>query len=212
MRSRTAHKVAHMTAHFSSSENGHDSPAVRVCNSILVCAPATASSWHDGAPDLGPALEALNAGAVPTVVIGEVAGALRGWPLVLSGTGTVAVCEERKGVGEQLLANGLTESEDLLATAAGQRISVIAQPPGTTGSRDLLRGAQTLDLPTGGVQVAGVLGLRGSPVLGMAVVGAGRASRSRRSSTSSALVPPAHRGTASNEERLHAWLDQQAAA
>jgi len=165
-----------------------------------------------GAPDLGPALEALSAGNVPTVVIGEVAGALHGWPLVLSGTGTVEVCGERKGVGEQLLANGLTESEDLFATAAGQRISVIEHPPGTTGSRDLLRGAQTLDLPTGSVQVAGVLDL-------LRIADARDGGRRSRKTLALQAVLDVQRAraagapvTASNEERLHAWLDQQAAA
>jgi len=162
-----------------------------------------------GAPDLSPALEALAESNVPAVVIGEVAGALHGWPLVLSGNGTVEVCGERKTVGEQLLADGLTESEDLFAMAAGQRISVIEHPPGTTGSRDLLRGAQTLDLPTGSVQVASVLdllriadardgGCRNRKTLALQAV-----LNVQRARAAGAPV------TASDEERLHGWISRR---
>jgi transcriptional regulator with XRE-family HTH domain len=165
-----------------------------------------------GAPDLGPALAVLSRIETPAVVIGEVAGALHGWPLVLSGTGAVEVCGEPDKVAEQLLANGLAESEDLYAMTSGPRISVVQQPPGTTGPRDLVRGAEAIDLPTGRVRVAGVLDL-------LRIADA--ADGGRRSQATLALqavleveraraaAPPV---TTSNEERLQAWLDQQPAA
>jgi hypothetical protein len=49
-------------------------------------------------------LEVLSEIETPAVVIGEVGGALHGWPLVLSGTGTVEVCGEPAELTEQLLA------------------------------------------------------------------------------------------------------------
>jgi len=165
-----------------------------------------------GATDLSPALEALSASNIPAVVIGEVAGALHGWPLVLSGTGTVEVCAEQIKVEAQLLANGLTQSEDLYVLAAGQRLSVVEHPPGTTGPRDLVRDAQTLDLPTGSVEVAGVLDL-------LRIADAGDGGRRGRDTLALQAVLDVQRAraasapvTASNEERLQAWLDQPAAA
>lgn len=165
-----------------------------------------------GAPDLSPVLEALAESSVPAVVIGEVAGTLHGWPLVLSGNGTVEVCGEPKTVGEQLLANGMTKSEDLFAMAAGQRISVIEHPPGTTGPQDLVRGAHIIDLPTGSVQVAGVLDL-------LRIADAGDGGRRGRETLALQAVLDVQRVraagvpvTAGNEERLQAWLGQQPAA
>jgi hypothetical protein len=165
-----------------------------------------------GAPDLVPALAVLSEIDTPTVVIGEVAGALHGWPLVLSASSTVEVCGEPDTLAEQLLAQGLTESEDLYAMASGQRISVVEQPPGTTGPRDLVRGAETIDLPTGSVRVAGVLDL-----LRIAdAADGGRRSRETLALQSVLEVERARAAaapvTASNQERLQAWLDRQPAA
>jgi transcriptional regulator with XRE-family HTH domain len=167
-----------------------------------------------GSRDLIPALEILSEIETPAVVIGEVAGALHGWPLVLSGTGSVEVCGEPAQLGEQLLAKGLTQIADDFAMAAGQRISVIRQPPGTTGPRDLIRGAETIDLPAGSVQIAGVLDL-------LRIADAADGGRGRRSRETLALqaVLEVERAraaaapvTATDEERLQAWLDQQPAA
>jgi hypothetical protein len=153
-------------------------------------------------------LEVLSEIETPAVVIGEVGGALHGWPLVLSGTGTVEVCGEPAELTEQLLAKGLTRIGDDFATAAGQRISVIRQPPGTTGPRDLVRGAETIQLATGSVQIAGVLDL-----LRIAdATDGGRRSRETLALQAVLEVERARaasaRVTASNEERLQAWLDQ----
>jgi transcriptional regulator with XRE-family HTH domain len=165
-----------------------------------------------GAPDLAPALEVLSNTDTPAVVIGEVAGALHGWPLVLSASGTVEVCGEPDKLTEQLLANGLTESEDLYAMASGQRISVVQQPPGTTGPGDLVRGAEASDLSSGSVRVASVLDL-------LRIADAADGGRRSRETLAlqavlevervRAAAPPV---TASNEERLQAWLDLRPAA
>ena len=131
---------------------------------------------------------------------------------MLSGTGTVEVCGEPDKLAEQLLANGLTESEDLYAMASGQRISVVQQPPGTTGPRDLVRGAETIDLPER--QRPGRQRARSPP---------DRRCRGRRAPEPETLAlqavleverarAAAAPVTASNQERLQAWLDQQPAA
>ncbi len=165
-----------------------------------------------GASDLGPALELLSELQAPAVVIGEVAGALHGWPLVLNGTGTVEVCGEPDTLAEQLLAKGLTQNESLYAMAAGQRITISQQPPGTTGAKDLVGGAETIDLPTGSVQVAGVLDL-------LRIADAADGGRRSRDSLALQAVLEVERAraasapvTATDEERLQAWLDQQPAA
>ena len=165
-----------------------------------------------GAPDLVPALEVLSTIETPAVVIGEVASALHGWPLVLSGTGAVEVCGEPDKLAEQLLAKGLSESKELYAMASGQRISVVQRPPGTTGPRDLVRGAETIGLPTGSVRVASVLGL-------LRIADAADGGRRSRETLALQAVLEVERAravaapvTASNQERLQAWLDQQPAA
>jgi transcriptional regulator with XRE-family HTH domain len=165
-----------------------------------------------GAPDLVPALELLSEIESPAVVIGEVAGALHGWPLVLSGTGTVEVCGEPDKLAQQLLAKGLTQSEDQYTTAAGQRISVRQQPPGTTGARDLVRAVETIMLPTGSVPVASVLDL-------LRIADAADGGRRNRETLALQAVLDVERAraagppvTATDEERLQAWLGQQPAA
>jgi transcriptional regulator with XRE-family HTH domain len=165
-----------------------------------------------GAPDLVPALELLSEIEAPAVVIGEVAGALHGWPLVLSGTGTVEVCGDPDKLAEQLLAKGLTHSEDLYTMAAGQRISVSRQPPGTAGAKDLVRGAETIELETDSVQVAGLLDL-------LRIADAADGGRRSRGTLALQAVLEVERAraasapvNASDEERLQAWLDQQPAA
>lgn len=145
-----------------------------------------------GAPDLSPALEALTESNVPAVVIGEVAGALHGWPPVLSGTGTVEVCGERTTVGEQLLVNGLTESEDLFAMAAGQRISVIEHTPARLAHETSCAVRTPLTFRPAASRSPACSISCGSPMLAMAVVGAGRLSPCRRSLTFSVLAPPAY--------------------
>ncbi len=165
-----------------------------------------------GTPDPVPALAVLSRLDTLTVVIGEVAGALHGWPLALSTRGTVEVCGDPDGLPEQLLAHGLTESDDLYAMASGQRISVIQQPAGTSGSRDLARSAEMVDLPGGSGRVANVLDL-------LRIADAADGGRRNRETLALQAVLEVKRAragaapvTASNQERLQAWLDQQPAA
>ena len=94
-----------------------------------------------GAFDAVPVLEALADSDVPTIVLGEVAGALHGWPLVLGGA-TVEVCAQ----GEDAL-NELPSAAQLLVTVL---------PPGTTGFGDLARDADTVQVDGAEIRVAGL--------------------------------------------------------
>jgi transcriptional regulator with XRE-family HTH domain len=89
--------------------------------------------------DAVPVLETLTDIGESAIVIGEVAGALHGWPLVL-GSDAVEVCARA--------------SEDVTGT-----VLVTESPPGTAGFGDLARGAKPVEVGDGTVQVAGLLDL-----------------------------------------------------
>lgn len=74
-----------------------------------------------------------------TIVLGEVAGALHGWPLVL-GAATVEVC---------------ARGEDTLSIAGG-RLLVTVLPPGTAGFADLARDADTVEIDGAEIRMAGL--------------------------------------------------------
>ena len=143
-------------------------------------------------PDLVPALEAIADSSA--IVIGQVAGALHGWPLVL------------------------TESTVQLITEPGElepneRIAIIQRPIATSGSRDLARSAQPITLPTGAtVQVAGLLDL-----LRISDAADG-GTRSRETLALQAVIEvqrartAAQPTTTTDDERLQAWLAQQTPA
>lgn len=91
-------------------------------------------------------LEALAAIDPPAIVIGEVAGALHGWPLVLSGRATeVCVKGDEEAVAPALLSDA--------------RVAVVAVPAGTSGYGDLARSAETIDVDRSSVRVADLLDL-----------------------------------------------------
>jgi transcriptional regulator with XRE-family HTH domain len=94
-----------------------------------------------GMIDLADRLEAFAATDPPVVLIGELAGALYGWPLVLN-TKTIDVCA-RPGAA--------------LPTVAG--VQVVEQPVGTWGYGDLARGAEMIMVGCNALRVAGVLDL-----------------------------------------------------
>ena len=99
-------------------------------------------------------LEALAESGAPVIVIGEVAGALHGWPLVL-GTDTVEVCARASGaMGDALDRPG---AERTLAETRGLLVTEI--PPGTAGFRELARSAETIEIDRGSVRVASLLDL-----------------------------------------------------
>jgi transcriptional regulator with XRE-family HTH domain len=159
-----------------------------------------------GPPDLVAGLSALAALPQRLVVIGEVAGALQGWPLVLGAT-VIEVCAENAlpltDIGRRL---GRHEYE----LPGGARLRAVDAPPGTHGLRDLLRGAEPIDIHGGELQVAGVLDL-----LRIADASDRRSARLEALAFQAVLdvqdarsKSPAPDGRTA-AERIEAWLTQQ---
>jgi len=149
-----------------------------------------------GAPDVAAALSELAAADASAIVVGEVAGALHGWPLVL---------------GSPLLE--LCGSIDAAAVVSGEvRVVVNETPPGTSGGADLARSAVTFTTPGGAIHAAGLIDL-------MRIADASPAAAARRDSLALQAVLDVQRRRAiaivpndrPAEERLADWLGQQPA-
>ena len=85
-------------------------------------------------------------------MVGEVAGALHGWPLILSDDGTLDLVvhpEDRALATETVLA----------ASAAPDRVRLLDAPPGTYGFADLARDAIEVTVGGSAVEVAGLVDL-----------------------------------------------------
>jgi transcriptional regulator with XRE-family HTH domain len=107
-----------------------------------------------GASRMLTVLETLAESRAPVIVIGEVAGALHGWPLVF-GADAVEICARAKGTMSDPLDRPGADS-----TLAGTRGLLVTEiPPGTAGFRELTRGAETIEIDRGSVRVAGLLDL-----------------------------------------------------
>jgi transcriptional regulator with XRE-family HTH domain len=135
--------------------------AVRACGQQLTMGLASADdSWvplifeqlqrtpaqrlaHVGGGDRVAVLDELASASARAIIVGETAGALHGWPLLLP-PGPVDV---------------VAHPDDRAAVASDQRLRVLEEPPGTFGYRDLARSAQPLDLDDGPVQVAALVDL-----------------------------------------------------
>ncbi len=146
----------------------------------------------------------------PVIVIGEVAGALHGWPLVLSGN-AVEVCAHRDVVGPALESVEPKDSDvgpyDL---PSGGHLCITDAPNGTMGYADLSRGSESVEVHGGEVQVAGLLDL-----LRIADASPDRDAR-RDALAYRAVLDVQHAqsdaGRAdgrTGEERLQAWLSEQ---
>jgi hypothetical protein len=77
------------------------------------------------------------------IIVGETAGALHGWPLLLP-PGPVDV---------------VAHPDDRAAVASDPRLRVLEEPPGTFGYRDLARSAQPLSIEGGPLSVAALVDL-----------------------------------------------------
>ncbi len=164
-----------------------------------------------GVVDAVPILGALAETGAPAIVLGELAGALHGWPLVLSGT--VEVCARSAGSAMDVALERLGArrgADDVYELPGGGTLILTDVPPGTSGFSDLARGATQMTIHGGTVRVAGLLDLvriadaSGDPdarrrALAYRVVL--DVQRSRRNA-------PAEDGS-SDEERIEAWLSQQ---
>jgi transcriptional regulator with XRE-family HTH domain len=164
-----------------------------------------------GSFDLIRVLEVLADSQAPAIVIGEVAGALHGWPLVLD-AGTVEVCA-RAGDAMSIVLDhaGLRKTVDgTYELSSGGRLLVTEVPSGTAGFDDLARDAETVEIDGRGVRVAGLRDLlriadacphpdaRRQALAYRAVLDVRRAQRSARAADDR-----------SDEERIEAWLSQQ---
>lgn len=160
--------------------------------------------------DLVAVLEALADTRLPVVVIGEVAGALQGWPLVLSGE-PIEVCARADALGAALKRVGATDTAaGAYELPSGAQMVIVDVPPGTAGYSDLARGAESLAVDQGSVQVAGLLDLlriadaspdgdaRRHALAYQAVLDVQRAQGDQR--------PAAGR---TDEERIESWLSKQ---
>jgi transcriptional regulator with XRE-family HTH domain len=98
------------------------------------------------------ALELVEAVGLRAVVVGEVAGALHGWPLILSDEGTLDLVVHSED-------RALAEETVLAASPAPDRVRLLDAPPGTYGFADLARAA--IEVTVGGiaVEVAGLVDL-----------------------------------------------------
>jgi transcriptional regulator with XRE-family HTH domain len=157
-------------------------------------------------PNLAAGLGEVAAAGHPVVVIGEVAGALQGWPIVLGGA-VIEVCTESalalSDVGPRL---GRHEHE----LPGGVRLRAVHTPPGTHGFHDLWRGAERVDVEGGELQVANVLDL-----LRIADASDHRSARLEALAYQAVLdVQDARTKAAAPDgrtaaERIEAWLTQQ---
>jgi transcriptional regulator with XRE-family HTH domain len=159
-----------------------------------------------GSSDLGAGLGALAASGQPLVVIGEVAGALQGWPLVL-GASVIEICAEN---ALPLTDIGRPLRRHEYELRGGARLRAVDAPPGTHGLRDLLRGAEPIDIQGGELQVASVVDL-----LRIADASDRRSARLEALAFQAVLdvqdarsKSPAPDGRTAGE-RIEAWLKQQ---
>jgi hypothetical protein len=144
------------------------------------------------------------------IVIGEVAGAIHGWPLVLEGGG-VEVCLPPRGAEvavEQLSARRI--DSDTYELPAGGCIAINHEPEGTSGYGDLARGAESVSIGDRVVQVAGLLDL-------LRVADATAAPSTRRHALAFRAVLDVQRAQSRRRadderpdaERIESWLGEQ---
>jgi transcriptional regulator with XRE-family HTH domain len=112
-----------------------------------------------GAPDIAAALSELAGAGVPGLIIGDVAGALHGWPLVL-GSPTIEVCGLVDASGCRLRQIGARKTRSGRHIVSGGVSVVIDEAPaGTGGEVDLARNRVAFDTPAGALDAAGLIDL-----------------------------------------------------
>ncbi len=165
-----------------------------------------------GGFDAVPVLQVLTDTRLPAIVIGEVAGALHGWPLVL-GRDAVEICTKAGGSGlgaviAHLKAREIAESAYELPS--GGRLIVTEVPSGTSGFSNLVRGAERVEVDGGVVRVASLLDL-------LRIADASSDPDARRHALAYGAVLDVlcsqRQGRSdhelSSEERVEAWLSHQ---
>jgi transcriptional regulator with XRE-family HTH domain len=155
-------------------------------------------------------LAAVAGAGAPAIVIGEVAGALHGWPLVLGGD-TVEMCVRGGAVRTVLASVGAGDADaGTNDIPSGGRVLITNAPEGTLGYADLARGSESVEVDDRRVQVAGLLDL-------LRIADASADLDARRDALAyRAVLDVRHaqaeagcvdRGT--DEERIQAWLSEQ---
>lgn len=165
-----------------------------------------------GGFDAAPVLQVLADTRLPAIVIGEVAGALHGWPLALSGE-VVEICAKADQDGMNTVVTRLKAreiAENVHELPSGGRLINTDAPPGTSGISDLARSAETVEVDGGTVRVAGLRDL-----LRIADASSGPDARRHALALHAVLdVQYAQHRTRparelSSEERVEAWLSDQ---
>jgi hypothetical protein len=144
------------------------------------------------------------------LVIGEVGGALHGWPLVL-GSSIIEVCGLVDAVGyrlRQMVARQTRSGRHILS--GGVTVVIDEAPAGTGGETDLARNRVAFETPAGEVDAAGLIDL-------LRIADASDARTARRDAVALQAVLDVQRereaaGTEDNRaagERLAEWLSQQ---
>jgi transcriptional regulator with XRE-family HTH domain len=163
-----------------------------------------------GAPDIAAALSELAGAGVPGLIIGGVAGALHGWPLVL-GSSTIEVCGRVHAMRYRLRQMGARETRSGRHIVSGGVSVVIDEAPaGTAGEVDLARNRVAFETPAGALDAAGLIDL-------LRIADASDARTARRDSLALQAVLDVQRereaaGAEDNRaagERLAEWLSQQ---
>jgi transcriptional regulator with XRE-family HTH domain len=112
-----------------------------------------------GAPDIAAALSELAGAGVPGLIIGDVAGALHGWPLVLRSP-MIEMCGRVDAIGYRLRQMGARQTRSGRHIVSGGVGAVIdEEPAGTGGEADLARNRVPFETPAGAVDAAGLIDL-----------------------------------------------------
>jgi len=111
-----------------------------------------------GSPDLAAGVEAIAAASAYGVLVGEVAGALQGWPLVLGGEG-LELCSDVDDGAPVFADLGPRVGRHRYELPGGARLRVVDVSAGTHGFEDLRRGSDLMTTPTGILRVASVVDL-----------------------------------------------------
>jgi transcriptional regulator with XRE-family HTH domain len=161
-------------------------------------------------PDLASALGQLCVSSQHLVVVGEVAGALQGWPLILGG-GVIEACAQAADGAPLLTAIGPRIAHNEYELSESVRLRVIAEPAGTGGLLDLWRGSEPIGTTAGQIRVASLVDL-----LRIADASTGANARRQALAYQAVLDVKAARAkataSASGETdagRLEAWLSRQ---
>jgi transcriptional regulator with XRE-family HTH domain len=111
-----------------------------------------------GAPDIAAVLVQLTNGGAPGLVIGDVAGALHGWPLVV-GSSTIEICGPVDGMRYRLRQLGAQQTRGGRYLVSGINVVVNETPAGTNGPTDLARNRVAFETPSGDLNAVGLIDL-----------------------------------------------------